>query len=100
MLYVQSGRLAKLALKQRLPATSMFREFADAGGAVAYGPEMAATAERCAVIVAKILGGAAPAVLPLAQPEGVELVVNLKTAKAIGLTVPESVLAGATTVIR
>ncbi len=100
MLYVQSGRLAKLALKQRLPATSMFREFADAGGAVAYGPEMAATAERCAVIVAKILGGAAPAVLPLAQPEGFELVVNLKTAKAIGLTVPESVLAGATTVIR
>jgi putative tryptophan/tyrosine transport system substrate-binding protein len=100
MLYVQSGRLAKLALKQRLPATSMFREFADSGGAVAYGPEMAATARRCAVIAAKILSGADPAVLPLAQPEGVELVVNLKTARAIGLAVPESVLAGATTVIR
>jgi putative ABC transport system substrate-binding protein len=100
MLYVQSERLARLALKQRLPATSMFRVFAESGGALAYGPEMSATAERCAVLVAKILGGATPAVLPLAQPEGFELIVNLKTAKAIGLTVPESVLAGATAVIR
>jgi putative ABC transport system substrate-binding protein len=100
MLYVHSERLAKLALKHRLPATSMFRVFADAGGALAYGPEMSVAAERCAIIVAKILGGATPAVLPLAQPEGFELVVNLKTARAIGLNVPESVLTGATAVIR
>ena len=100
MLYVQSERLAKLATTKRLPATSMFRAFAEAGGALAYGPDMPATAERCAVLVAKILGGARPAALPLEPPERFELVVNLKTARAIGLTVPESVLAGAAAVIR
>ena len=100
MLYVQGERLAKLAMKQRLPATSMFRRFAEAGGTLAYGPEMPATAERCAVLVAQILGGAKPEALPPESPERFELVVNIRTAKAIGLTVPESVLAGATVVIR
>ncbi len=100
MIYVESARLARLALSQRLPATSMFRVFAEAGGALAYGPEMPTTAERCGVLVARILRGAKPGTLPIAQPEAFELVVNLKTARAIGLNVPESVLAGATAVIR
>jgi putative ABC transport system substrate-binding protein len=100
MMYVESTRLAKLAQGQRVPGTSMFRVFAEAGGALSYGPEMTATVERCAVLVARILHGAKPGALPLAQPEAFELVVNLKTAKAIGMSVPESVLAGATAVIR
>jgi putative ABC transport system substrate-binding protein len=100
MMYVESARLAKLALQHRLPATSMFREFTEAGGTLAYGPEMTSTAERCAMLVARVLHGVKPGALPIAQPEAYELVVNLKTAKAIGLRVPQSVLGGATAVIR
>ena len=100
MIYLQSERLAKLAMKQRLPATSMARLFAEAGGTVAYGPEEATTYERGAVFVAKILGGAKPAELPVERPTKVQLIVNLKSAKALGLTVPESVLYRADEVIR
>ncbi len=100
MLYVQSARLAKLALKYRLPATSMARAFADTGGVVAYGPEMTSTFERNAVFVAKILAGAKPGDLPVERPSKFELVVNLKTAKALGLTIPHSVLLQADEVIR
>jgi putative tryptophan/tyrosine transport system substrate-binding protein len=100
MIYLQSEQLAKLAMKHRLPATSMARRFAEAGGTVAYGPERISVNERCAVLVAKILGGAKPAELPLERPTKVQLIVNLKTAKALGLTVPESVLYRADEVIR
>ncbi len=100
MIYTQSERLAKLAMKHRLPGTSMAREFADAGGALAYGPVRAAAYERGAVLVAKILGGTKPGDLPVERPTKVQLVVNLKTAKALGLTVPESVLYRADEVIR
>jgi putative ABC transport system substrate-binding protein len=100
MLYVQSARLAKLALQHRLPATSMARSFADAGGAVAYGPDLPSTSERAAVFVAKILGGAKPADLPVERPTKFKLVVNLKTAKALGLSIPESLLLRADEVIR
>jgi putative ABC transport system substrate-binding protein len=100
MMYGQSERLAELALKHRLPATSMFRVFAEAGGAVAYGHEIASMTERGAVLVAKILGGAKPAELPVERPSKFELVVNLKTTKALGLTVPDSVLVRADEVIR
>jgi putative ABC transport system substrate-binding protein len=100
MTYVQSERLAKLALKHRLPATSMFRQFAEAGGAVSYGPDQASAYERCAVLVAKVLGGAKPGELPVERPTKFELVVNLKTARALGLTIPDSVLLGADQVIR
>ncbi len=92
--------LAKLARKYRLPATSMARSFAEAGGLIAYGPELASTYERSAIFVAKILGGAKPADLPVERPTKVQLVVNLKTAKAFGLTIPESVLYRADEVIR
>jgi putative ABC transport system substrate-binding protein len=100
MIYVQSVRLAKLTLKYRLPATSMAHLFAQAGGALSYGPEDSAAYERVAYFVAKILRGAKPAELPVERPTKVQLVVNLKTAKALGLTIPESVLYRADEVIR
>jgi putative ABC transport system substrate-binding protein len=100
MTYVQSARLAMLALKYRLPGTSMAHLFADAGGAIAYGPELASASERSAALVAKILGGAKPAELPVERPTKVQLVVNLKTAKALGLTIPDSILLRADAVIR
>ena len=100
MIYVQSARLAKLAMKHRLPATSMARVFAEAGGTMSYGPELASASERSAIFVAKILAGAKPGELPVERPTKVQLVVNLKTAKAFGLTVPESVLYRADEVIR
>ena len=100
MLYKQSERLANLLTKHRLPATSMAREFADAGGAIAYGPERASAFERSAILVAKILGGTKPGDLPIERPTKVQLVVNLKTAKALGLTVPYSVLVRADEVIQ
>jgi putative ABC transport system substrate-binding protein len=100
MMYIQSEQLAKLTLKHRLPATSMARAFADAGGAVAYGPELASTFERTAVLVAKILGGAKPGDLPVERPTKFNLVVNLRTAKALGLTIPQSILIQADEVIR
>jgi putative ABC transport system substrate-binding protein len=100
MIYGQSARLAKLALKHRLPATSFAREFAIAGGAIAYGPEENSTWERNAVLMAKILGGSNPAELPIERPTKIQLVVNLKTAKALGITVPQSILLRADEVIR
>ena len=100
MLYAESARLAKLAMKQRLPATSWVRRFAEAGGLVSYGPNQTSTYERCAALVGRILGGAAPTDLPIERPDKFDLVVNLKTAKALNLTVPESVLARADKVIR
>ena len=100
MMFLQSERLAKLALKHRLPATSMTRGFADAGGTISYGPERAPVYERSAVLVARILGGAKPGDLPVERPSKFELVVNLKTAKALGITIPQSILLQADEVIR
>jgi putative ABC transport system substrate-binding protein len=100
MIYKQSEQLAKLTIKYRIPATSMFRPFAEAGGAVAYGPDMASSTERAGILVAKILEGAKPAELPVERPTKVQLIVNLKSAKALGLTVPKSVLYRADEVIR
>lgn len=100
MVYFQSERLAKLALKYRLPATSLFRLFAEGGGTLAYGPDQALSSVRLGVLVAKILGGANPAELPVERPTKFQLVVNLKTAKALGLTIPESILLRADEVIR
>jgi putative ABC transport system substrate-binding protein len=100
MTYVQSERLAKLTITHRLPAAAMFRLFAEGGGAVAYGPDLASAYERSGILAAKILGGTKPADLPIERPSKFELVVNLKTTKALGLTVPESVLYRADDVIR
>ena len=100
MIYLQSARLAELALKHRLPATSMAREFVNAGGTLAYGPGRAASWERSAVLVAKILGGSNPAELPVERPTKIQLVVNLKTAKALGIKIPQSILLRADELIR
>jgi putative ABC transport system substrate-binding protein len=96
----RSAGALELQEERSVDATSMARSFAEVGGAIAYGPELASVNERCAVLVAKILGGAKPADLPMERPSKFGLVVNLKTAKALGLTVPDSVLARADEVIR
>ena len=100
MMGAENARVVRLAMKQRLPATSIFRVFAEAGGVVSYGPDAVALVERGAVFVSKILRGAKPGDLPIERPTRFELVVNLKAAKALNLTIPESVLAGADKVIR
>jgi ABC-type uncharacterized transport system substrate-binding protein len=85
-------RIADFTVKHRLPAISMFRRFADSGGLMAYGPDQAEFYKRLSVYIDEILKGAKPADLPLEQLTKFELVINLKTAKALGLTIPQSVL--------
>lgn len=99
MIYNQSARLASLALQHQLVAVSMAREFADAGGLIAYGPDRAMAFERCGIFVARILDGDNPAELPVERPANIQLAVNLKTAKALGITVPESIFLRADEVI-
>jgi putative ABC transport system substrate-binding protein len=93
------GRIAELAMKHRLPAMYGFREFVDAGGLMAYGVNVPSLCRRAAVYVDKILKGTKPGDLPVEQPTTFELVINLKTAKALGLTIPPSLLARADQVI-
>jgi ABC-type uncharacterized transport system substrate-binding protein len=92
--------LVDIAAKSRLPAMYQAREFVDAGGLMAYGPSFPELFRRAAIDVDKILKGAKPAHLPVGQPLKFELVINLKTAKALGLTVPSTLLFQATEVIR
>ena len=93
-------RIASLALKSRLPSTYVYREDVDAGGLMYYGADLAESYRRVAYYVDKILKGAKPAELPVEQPTKFEFFINLKTAKQIGLTIPQKVLARADRVIR
>ena len=93
-------RIVEFAAKSRLPAIYPYGEFVQDGGLMAYGPSYPAMFQRAAVYVDKILKGVKPADLPVEQPTKFELVINLKTAKALGLTIPPSLLARADEIIQ
>jgi putative ABC transport system substrate-binding protein len=93
-------QLVELARKHRLPTIYGFKEFVNAGGLMAYGPDYPDLYRRAATYVDKILKGAKPADLPVEQPTKFELVINMKTAKALGLTIPQSLLLRADEVIQ
>jgi len=98
--FTHRTRIVKLAAKSRLPAMYGFREFVDAGGLMSYAANLSDMYRRAATYVDKILKGAKPADLPIEQPKKFELLINLKAAKEIGLTIPVRVLERATQVIK
>jgi ABC-type uncharacterized transport system substrate-binding protein len=100
ILFAHRTQIVALAAKGRLAAVYEAREFAEAGGLMAYGPRITENFRRAATYVDKILKGAKPADLPVEQPTKFELVINLKTAKTLGLRIPQSVLIRADEVIR
>jgi len=99
MFEIERRRLVDLAAKNRLPTVYAFKGWVDDGGLMSYGPDIADLYRRAATYVAKILKGAKPADLAVEQPTKFELVINLKTAKALGLTIPPSLLQRADQVI-
>jgi ABC-type uncharacterized transport system substrate-binding protein len=94
------NRIASFALKNRLPSVFSNREGVEAGGLMSYGADLAESFRRVAYFVDRILKGAKPSDLPVEQPTKFELVINLKTAKQIGLTIPPNVLARANRLIK
>jgi putative tryptophan/tyrosine transport system substrate-binding protein len=94
-----SRRVAEFTVENRLPAISMFAECAESGGLMAYGPDLPAFFERAAYLVDKILKGSRPADFPIERPTKFNLIINMKTAKEFGLTVPPSLLLRADQVI-
>ena len=100
VLIANQARLLTLAATARLPAMYGMREFVDSGGFMSYGPSLGEMYRRAAYLVGKILKGAKPADLPVEQATKFELVINLKTAKALGLTIPKSILVRADEIIQ
>ena len=100
MLFVHHPRIADLAVTSRLPTMAMFREFAQAGGLLSYGPNVQEVFWRAAFFIDKILKGAKPGEVPIERPDKFELVINLKTAQALGITIPPTLLFLADEVIR
>jgi putative tryptophan/tyrosine transport system substrate-binding protein len=100
LFHTPPDRIPALAARARLPAIYISREVARAGGLVSYGPDIPALSRRAASFVDRILKGAKPADLPVEQPTQFELVVNVKAARALGLTVPQTVLLRATEVVQ
>jgi putative tryptophan/tyrosine transport system substrate-binding protein len=99
LFFVGRETIAKLAIEHRLPTCVWSRETVEAGALMSYGPDQIAICRRAAVYVEKILKGAKPAELPVEQPTKFQFLINLKTAKALGLPVPPTLLAGADEVI-
>jgi len=99
IVFDQRARIAALGREKRLPTVSLFTEFAEAGGLLTYGPSLRESFRRSGVFAGKVLSGAKPGDLPIERPEKFELVINLKTAKALGLTIPPSLVQRADQVI-
>jgi putative ABC transport system substrate-binding protein len=99
MLFAERRRIVDLAAKYRLPSMAMGKEFAELGGLIAYGASIPGLFRRCATYVDKIIKGAKPADLPVEQPTKFDLVINIKTANALGLDIPPQLLARADEVI-
>jgi putative ABC transport system substrate-binding protein len=99
LLLPHRARILELAAAHRLPAASQYREFAEAGGLLSYGPNLPEHFRRAATYVDRILKGTHPGDLPVEQPSKFELVINVKTAKTLGLTIPASLLARADQII-
>jgi putative tryptophan/tyrosine transport system substrate-binding protein len=99
LMFVNRVRINRLALAARLPTLHLVREYVEAGGLMSYGPNWPDMWGRAADFVDKILRGTKPADIPIEQPSKFDLVINLKTAKALGLTIPPSLLARADQVI-
>jgi putative ABC transport system substrate-binding protein len=100
MLFTNRARLVELATRRRLPAIGIFPESAHAGLLMAYGTSLSALFKRSATHVDRILKGAKPGEIPIERPTKFDLVINLKTAKALGLTIPESMLSRADAIIQ
>lgn len=100
LMYAQSARVGELVRRRGLLGISIWRRFAEGGGAVSYGPDFGESTQRSALILAKILSGAKAGDLPIERPNKFEFIVNQKAIKALGLSVPESLLLRADEVIR
>jgi putative tryptophan/tyrosine transport system substrate-binding protein len=97
--YRQNAQIASLAMRHKLPISSMESSFVDVGGLMSYGPNLTDLYRQAGVFIGRILNGEKPAEIPVQQPTTFEMVINLKTAKALGITIPQSIMLSADKVI-